>query len=217
MRGRPRLLVRVTEVVAQFAHDPRPVAEGVEVEGGDEVIVPVGSVAPGQRSPRGEPEVAHRQVLRMVVVAPVGVEYAAGSMPETVLGRVANVAQAVGGTSCDGVPRGGAGAYEERYPGVRELGAMLLEGMFCFVAPFEHHGVFGQFGHQLGVLDDDVSPVVHRAAVALDEFVDPEHVVQVDAASTLLFDGPGAPAATHIPGLVAANVELRTREVRKQL
>src|SRR5829696_4611635 len=138
----------------------------------------------------------------MVVVAPVGVEYAAGSMPETVLGRIADVAQAVGGTSCDGVPRGGARAYEERYPGVRELGAMFLEGMICFVAPLEHHGVFRQFRHQLGVLDDDVSPVVHRAAVPFDEFVDPEHVVEVDAASSHLFDGPGAPATSHVPGLV---------------
>src|SRR5215216_168279 len=67
------------------------------------------------------------------------------------------------------------------------------------------------------MLNDDISPEVHRAAVPLDQIVDSEQVVEVDAASTLLLDRPGSPATPNVPGLIAANVELLAGEMRKQL
>src|SRR5215207_8452305 len=89
--------------------------------------------------------------------------------------------------------------------------------MVGLVAPFEHHGVSRQFRHQLRVLEDDISPEVHGATVTLNQVVDSEQVVEIDAACALLLDGPGAPATANVPGLVAANVELLAGEMRKQV
>src|SRR5215211_6651423 len=89
--------------------------------------------------------------------------------------------------------------------------------MVGLVAPFQHHGVFRQLRDQVRVLDYDVSPEVHCATVTLDQVVDAKQVVEVDAADSLLLDGPGAPATANVPGLVAAYVELLAREMRKQL
>src|SRR5215208_98129 len=104
VRGRSSLFVRVAELVAQLAHHPCLVAKGVHVEGGDKVFVSVCLEAPGHRRPCGETEVAYRQVLRVVIVAPVGVEQSYGPVPEAVVG-----------TTGDRVPRRGARTYEERY------------------------------------------------------------------------------------------------------
>src|SRR5829696_2500820 len=89
--------------------------------------------------------------------------------------------------------------------------------MVGLVAPFENHGVSRQFRHQLRVLDDDISPEVHGATMTLDQVVDVQQVIEVDAACALLLDSPGAPATANVPGLVAADVELLAGEMRKQL
>src|SRR5215217_8997597 len=89
--------------------------------------------------------------------------------------------------------------------------------MVSLVAPFQHHGVFRQLRDQVRVLDYDVSPEVHRATVTLDQVVDAKKVVEVDAADSLLLDGPGTPATANVPGLVAAYVELLAGEMWKQL
>src|SRR5918994_106566 len=198
--------------MAQFAHHPCLVAKGVHIEGGDEVFVSVCLETPGHRRSGGETEVADRQVLRVVIVAPVGVEQPYRPVPEPVFGRVSYVAEAIVGTTGDRVPRRGARTYEERYARPRELGPMLLERMVGLVAPLEHYRIFRQFRHQIRMLDDDVSPVVHRATVMLDQVVDPEQVIEVDAARALLLDGLSAPSLPHVPGRIAAHVELTARE-----
>src|SRR5215207_2774968 len=53
--------------------------------------------------------------------------------------------------------------------------------------------------------------------MTLDQVVDVQQVIEVDAACALLLDSPGAPATANVPGLVAADVELLAGEMRKQL
>jgi hypothetical protein len=85
------------------------------------------------------------------------------------------------------------------------------------VAPFHGDGVFGQLGNELGALDDDVAPKLHRVAASRNGSMNLLQEVEVDALGATLFTRLLAAAEAQVEGLVEADIEDLAREVRQQL
>jgi len=73
--------------------------------------------------------------------------------------------------------------------------------------PVQEQNVVGQFGHQLRVVQQDVSPDLDASPVARSQFAQPQNMLQVDAPDADLGCQARRAPLPQVPGLVAAHVE----------
>src|SRR5207248_7471638 len=92
-----------------------------------------------------------------------------------------------------------------------------VEGMAGLIAPIQGDEVAGQFGDKFRVVQDDVAPKHHALAAGRDFAVDLLEEIEIDPAFAAGGAAALALAEAEVPGLVAADVEARAREVRQQL
>jgi len=152
----------------------------------------------------------------VAVVAPVGVQEAAGAVAAARVRPALDVQAAGLDPGKQAVPAGGPGADPELDAVLREhLHAVEVE--VRLVPPVEQDQVAIDLGDALGVLVDDVAPDHHALAVAGRQLLDPPDVLEVHAAGAELRLARLRLPAAQVPGLVAVRVQAPGAEVRQVL
>ena len=115
------------------------------------------------------------------------------------------------------VPARRTGADVERLSCLRQSFGRRREASLAIVTPVEDRDVTRQVGEQLRVSSHGVAPDLDRSTVSRSDVVNVTHEVEPDARPSETFDCLSRFAESEVVGLVAADVELRAREIRQQL
>ena len=172
---------------------------------------------PRTRGGGDEGREARRRRLPVSEVAPVRDKVTERARLEAGAGRALEVGRRVGQSAREAEPAARAGADVEVQPGLREAPRLLGEGVVGVVAPGEGDGLLGKLGHELGVLEDDVTPELHAQPALGHGALERVDVLQVHAPLATRLDGGARGSQPDVERLVEPDVEERAVEGLEQL
>ncbi|MBA7475700.1 hypothetical protein ES707_11073 [subsurface metagenome] len=87
--------------------------------------------------------------------------------------------------------------------------------MVSLIPPFQGDGILRQIGKKLGVVTDDITPVLHCQAARFDVAIDFQQELEIDPTRSLLFAQRLAVPLPEIEGFVTVHVDQSAGEIRQ--